>query len=163
MDRTKSIDLLNEAIADELSAIHQYMYFHFRLDDLGYAPLANLLKQTAIEEMLHAEQIAERILFLGGEVEMTVGRNVEKIHDAKAMVAKAKSLEAEAIEMYNRFAIEAGNLADSGSKKLFESLVDEEERHYDQFDQQTDHIDRFGEQYLALQSFNGDGEGQPPA
>jgi bacterioferritin len=163
MDRSGSIALLNEAIADELSAIHQYMYFHFRLDDLGYAPLASLLKQTAIEEMLHAEQIAERILFLGGEVEMKVGREVEKIHEAKAMVAKAKSLEVEAIEMYNRFAIECGNLADSGSKKLFEALVDDEERHYDQFDQQTEHIDRFGEQYLALQSFQGEGGNEPPA
>ena len=82
----KSIELLNTAIADELAAIHQYMYFHFRLDDLGYAPLANLLKMTAIEEMQHAEMIAERILFLGGEVEMTVGREVEKIHDADAML-----------------------------------------------------------------------------
>ena len=163
MDRSKSIDLLNEAIADELAAIHQYMYFHFRLDDLGYAPLAGLLRQTAIEEMLHAERVAERILFLGGEVEMVVGREVEKIHDAKAMVSKAKQLEAEAIEMYNRFAMEAGNLADSGSKKLFESLVDDEERHFDQFDQQTEHIDRFGEQYLALQSFQGNGDGEAPA
>ena len=162
MDRSKSIELLNVAIADELAAIHQYMYFHFRLDDLGYAPLAGLLRQTAIEEMLHAERVAERILFLGGEVEMVVGREVEKIHDAKAMVAKAKQLESEAIEMYNRFAMEAGALADSGSKKLFESLVDDEERHFDQFDQQTEHIDRFGEQYLALQSFQGNGDGEAP-
>ena len=163
MDRSQSIKLLNDAIADELSAIHQYMYFHFRLDDLGFAPLATLLKQTAIEEMLHAERVAERILFLGGEVEMRVGSEVEKIHDAKAMVARAKALEEQAIDMYNRFAIEAANLADSGSKKLFESLVDDEERHYDQFDQQTDHIERFGERYLALQSFQGDGANEPPA
>jgi len=168
-DRTRSIELLNQAIADEIGAIHQYMYFHFRLDDLGYAPLANLLRQTAIEEMLHTEQIAERILFLGGEVEMRVGRTVEKIHDAREIVSKAKQLESEAIEMYNRFALEAGTILDSGSKKLFEALVDDEERHYDQFDQQTEHIERFGEQYLALQSFQGGGEGggqtggQPPA
>jgi len=164
-DRTRSIELLNEAIADEIAAIHQYMYFHFRLDDLGYAPLANLLRQTAIQEMLHAERIAERILFLGGEVQMRVGREVEKIHDAREMVARAKQLEQEAIDMYNRFAAEAGNLPDSGSKKLFETMVDDEERHWDQFDQQTEHIERFGEQYLALQSFEGGGEagGQPPA
>ena len=164
-DRTKSIELLNAAIADELATIHQYMYFHFRLDDLGYAPLATLLRQTAIQEMLHAEQIAERILFLGGEVEMTVGRKVEKIHDAHEMVARAKQLEQEAIDMYNRFAAEAGNIPDSGSKKLFEALVDEEELHWDQFDQQAEHIERFGEQYLALQSFQGEGGpgGQPPA
>ncbi len=151
----KSIELLNTAIADELSAIHQYMYFHFRLDDMGYAPLANLLKMTAIEEMQHAEMIAERILFLGGEIEMTVGREVEKIHDAGSMLVKAHALEQEAIQMYNRFAVECAQNADSGSKKLFEDLVSAEEGHWDQFDQQSEHVQRFGEQYLALQSFGG--------
>ena len=163
MDRSLSVKILNDAIADELAAIHQYMYFHFRLDDLGYGPLAKLLKQTAIEEMLHAERIAERILFLGGEVEMRIAAEVEKIHDAKLMVAKAKALEEGSIEMYNGFTLEAAKLADSGSKKLFESLVDDEERHYDQFDQQTEHIERFGEQYLALQSFQSEGGQEPPA
>jgi bacterioferritin len=157
----KSIDLLNEAIADEIAAIHQYMYFHFRLDDLGYNPLANLLKQTAIEEMQHAEMIAERILFLGGEVEMAVGREVEKIHDAAEMLAEAKGLEQQSIEMYNRFAAECAQHADSGSKKLFEDLVGFEERHYDQFDRQEDFVKRFGERYLALQSFEGGGGGEP--
>lgn len=152
----KSIELLNTALADELSAIHQYMYFHFRLDDLGYTPLSNLLKQTAIEEMQHAEMIAERILFLGGEVEMVVGQPVQKIHDAKAMIAAAKSAEEDAIKMYNRFAIECANAADSGSKKLFEDLVAAEEGHWDQFDRQGGFIERFGERYLALQSFQGE-------
>jgi bacterioferritin len=153
--REKSIELLNAAIADEIAAIHQYMYFHFRLDDLGYGPLATLLKQTAIQEMQHAETIAERILFLGGEVEMTAGREVEKIHDAEAMLEKAKALEAESIEMYNRFAVECMQHADSGSKKLFEELVAAEEVHWDQFDRQADFVARFGERYLALQSFEG--------
>ena len=151
----KSIELLNTAIADELSAIHQYMYFHFRLDDLGYAPLANLMKMTAIEEMQHAEMIAERILFLGGDVEMKVGREVEKIHDAEAMLKKADALEQDAIKMYNLFANECAQNADSGTKKLFEELVAAEEGHWDQFDQQSEHVQRFGEQYLALQSFQG--------
>jgi bacterioferritin len=156
----KSIELLNTAIADEIAAIHQYMYFHFRLDDLGYAPLANLLKMTAIEEMQHAEMIAERILFLGGEVEMVVGRDIQKIHEADAMLEKARLLEEESIRMYNKFALECAQLADSGSKKLFEDLVSAEEGHWDQFDQQSDHLERFGEQYLALQGFQGDsGEG----
>lgn len=159
----KSIELLNTAIADEIAAIHQYMYFHFRLDDLGYAPLANLLKMTAIEEMQHAEMIAERILFLGGEVEMVVGRETEKIHEADAMLEKARSLEQESIQMYNKFAVECAQNADSGSKKLFEDLVAAEEGHWDQFDQQSEHVQRFGEQYLALQSFQGEGgEGEAP-
>jgi len=160
--REKSIELLNAAIADEIAAIHQYMYFHFRLDDLGYGPLSNLLKQTAIEEMQHAETVAERILFLGGEVEMVAGREVEKIHDAEAMLEKAKALEAESIEMYNRFAIECAQHADSGSKKLFEDLVAAEELHWDQFDRQADFVARFGERYLALQSFES-GAGEPTA
>ena len=160
-----SIKLLNQAVSEEIAALHQYMYFHFHCDDQGYDLLAGLFKRTAIEEMLHVERLAERILFLGGEVEMKVGREVEKIHDAHEMVARAKQLEQEAIDMYNRFAAEAGNIPDSGSKKLFEALVDEEELHWDQFDQQAEHIERFGEQYLALQSFQGEGGpgGQPPA
>ncbi len=156
----KSIELLNTAIADELAAIHQYMYFHFHLDDLGYVPLASLLKRTAIEEMQHAETIAERILFLGGDVEMAVGREVETIQDAQQMLAKAKQLEQESIEMYNRFAVECSQNADSGSKKIFEDLVAAEEGHWDEFDRQSDNVARFGERYLALQSFQTQG-GEP--
>ncbi len=157
----ESIVHLNAAIADELAAIHQYMYFHFRLADLGYAPLANLLKQTAIEEMLHAERIAERILFLGGEVEMVVGRDVQKIHEPTEMLKRAMQLEQESIAMYNRFALECGARADSASKKLFEDLVAAEEVHWDTFDRQADFLARFGEPYLALQSFGGPGGGGP--
>ena len=157
----KSIELLNTALAEELAAVHQYMYFHFRLDDLGYGPLANLLKMTAIDEMRHAEAIAERILFLGGEVEMEVAQPVEKIHDAQTMLDTAKRLEREAIELYNRFALECSQNLDSGSKKLFEDLVAAEEGHWDRFDRQAEFVQRFGERYLALQSFQGgeDAEG----
>jgi len=151
--KEKSIELLNKAVADELSAIHQYMYFHFHLDDLGYAPLANLLKSTAIEEMGHVERLAERILFLRGEVEMAVSEEVAKIHDPKKMLERAKEMERHSAESYNRWALECSQHADSVSKRLFEDLVADEERHFDAFDQQLDHIDRFGERYLALQSF----------
>jgi bacterioferritin len=159
----KSIELLNKAIGDELSAVHQYMYFHFRLDDLGYTPLSNLLKQTAIQEMGHAETIAERILFLGGEVEMAASTPVDKIHEAEGMLEKAKEMEQASIADYNRFAIECGQNADSVSKKLFEELVATEEAHFDQFDRQAQFVQRFGEQYLALQSFQSQGGGEEPA
>ena len=62
--KEKSIELLNKAIADELNALHQYMYFHFHCDDQGYDLLAGLFKRIAIEEMIHVEKLAERILFL---------------------------------------------------------------------------------------------------
>lgn len=74
----KSIELLNKAVADELSAVHQYMYFHFHCDDQGYDLLSNLFKRTAIAEMLHIEKLADRILFLKGEVEMKTSSEVQK-------------------------------------------------------------------------------------
>jgi bacterioferritin len=100
----QSIGILNEAVADEMSAIHQYMFFHIHCDDQGYDPLANLFKQTAITEMLHTERLAERILFLKGEVEMAASAPVEKIHDVGQMLQKALQLEEETVKLYNRFA-----------------------------------------------------------
>ena len=79
----KSIELMNKAVADELSAVHQYMYFHFHCDDQGLDLIAGLFKRTAIEEMLHIERLAERVLFLKGDVEMKASAEVQKIHSVK--------------------------------------------------------------------------------
>lgn len=164
MDRKKSIEMLNAAIADELHAVHQYMYFHFHLDDQGFGPLAVLFKRTAIEEMLHIERMAERILFLKGEVEMVVGGEVDKITEPEQMVKKAVAMEEHSAEMYNRSAAECAKNSDSASKQLFESLVQDEERHFDNYDTQLDNIKRFGGNYLALQSFSAPSEAPvPPA
>jgi bacterioferritin len=159
MNREKSIDLLNGAAADELHAVHQYMYFHFHLADQGYGPLAGLFKRTAIEEMMHIELLAERILFLKGEVELVAAGEVEKIQDAQKMLLKAAQMEQASAAFYNKAASECAALHDSASKQLFERLVGDEERHFDQYDKQLDHIKQFGESYLALQSFAGPSEG----
>jgi len=148
----KSIELINKAIADEMLAIHQYMYFHFLCDDQGYDLLAGLFKKTAIEEMIHVERLAERILFLKGEVEMKVGGEVQKIKDPKGMVDCAAEMEKSSAHDYNIWANECSANADSASKKIFEDLVTDEERHYDQFDTELDNMKKFGENYLALQS-----------
>ena len=74
---------------DELAAIHQYLYFHFHLDDQGFGTLATLFKKTAIREMGHVEQLAERALFLGGDVGMTVAGPVVKLREPIAILAKA--------------------------------------------------------------------------
>jgi len=162
MDRSKSIELLNLAVAEELQAVHQYMYFHFHLDDQGFGPLADLFRRTAIEEMLHVERLAERILFLKGDVEMTPSGPVETITEARAIVAAAAKAEEEAVVMYNGFGQQCAAAADSVSKQLFEDLVSDEERHFDQFDTQLENIERFGPSYLALQSFGGGSEGAAP-
>ena len=162
-----SIELLNRAIADEISAVHQYMYFHFHCDDKGYDLLAALFKRTAIEEMGHVERCAERILFLNGEVEMTVAEPVQKIHDARAMVERAAHMEHTSAAEYNGWSNDARAAADSATARLFEDLVADEERHYDQFATEMDAMEQFGEQYFALQSIERSKSvsagGPPPA
>jgi len=149
----KSIELLNKAVADEMWAVHQYMYFHFHCDDQGYDLLASLFKQTAIKEMLHTEDLAERILFLNGKVILEASHEVEDITEVRAMLEKAMAMEEQAVKDYNIWAQECSAASDSVSKTLFENLVVDEENHWDSFDTQREHIEKFGEQFLALQSF----------
>lgn len=148
----KSIELLNKAVADEMAAVHQYMYFHFHCDDQGYDLLAGLFKRTAIDEMMHVEKLAERILFLKGDVEMKTAFDAKKITDVKEMLKMAAEMEEESAQEYNVWANECAANADSNSKKIFEELVADEERHFDQYDTELDNMAKFGENYLALQS-----------
>ena len=148
----KSIELLNKGVAEELHAVHQYMYFHFHCDDQGFDLISELFEKTAIEEMKHVERFAERILFLGGEVEMVASQEVSKIHDVKEMLAMAAKMEDDSAKSYNIWANECAKNNDSATKKVFEDLVLDEERHFDQFDTEMDNIKRFGDSYLALQS-----------
>jgi bacterioferritin len=163
MDRTKSIKLLNAAVADELQAVHQYMYFHFHLDDQGFKPLSLLFKRIAIQEMGHVELLAERILFLKGEVEMVSAGPVVKVTEPEAMLLKVMEMEEDGIKTYNKASLECAASADSGSKQLFEQLVKDEEGHYDLYEKQQDNIKRFGLSYLALQSFGGGSAQSEPA
>ena len=148
----KSIELLNKAVADELHAIHQYMYFHFHCDDQGFDLLAGLFKNTAIQEMGHVEKLAERILFLKGEVEMKVLHEVKKTKDVKEMLKTAAKMEEDSAKEYNLWANECAKNADSATKQIFEGLVTDEERHFDQYDTEMENLTKFGDRYLALQS-----------
>jgi len=161
LNRETSIKLLNKSIGDELSAVHQYLYFHFHLEDQGLGPLAILFRTTAIQEMGHIAALSERVLFLKGDITLQASMPVERIQDPTAILEKAMQLEEGSILDYNNFAIECGKAADSKTKQLFETLVTDEERHYDQFEKQAENIRRFGANYLALQSFNSAPE--PPA
>jgi bacterioferritin len=148
----KSVVLLNKAVADELYAVHQYMYFHFHCDDQGYDLLAGLFRRTAIEEMLHIERIAERILFVKGAVKLAPSEPVREITNVAKMLERARAMEEQSAQDYNRWANECSANADSISKQLFESLVADEERHFDQYDTEMENLAKFGDQYLALQS-----------
>jgi bacterioferritin len=151
----KSIELLNKAAADELYAVHQYMYFHFHCEDQGYDLLAALFIRTAIEEMTHIERCAERIIFLGGDVEMVAKEEVKKIQDVKKMLEQARQMEEDSVKDYNIWANECSANNDAGSRQVFEGLVTDEERHYSQYDDEAQKIEKFGERYLALQSMQG--------
>ncbi len=148
----KSIELFNKAIADEMYAVHQYMYFHFHCADQGFELLAGLFHRTAIEEMMHVELCAERVLFIGGEVEMEASSPVKKVHDVKEMLKMAAQMETNSVRDYNLWANECSANADSASRKIFEGLVLDEERHFDQYNNEIQSIEKFGDQYLALQS-----------
>lgn len=162
MDKQKSIALLNKAVGEELQAVHQYLYFHFHLADQGFEPLAKLFKRTAITEMGHVELLAERVLFLKGDVEMVSAGPIEAIREPEAILAKAMAMEDESARSYNSAALECGANADAATKKIFEALVGDEEGHYGEFEKQRDNVKRFGLSYLALQSF-ADGAAAPVA
>ena len=127
----------------------KYMYFHFRCDDMGFDLVSNLFKRIAIQEMMHVEQLAERILFLKGEVEMKVAGEVRKLTEVKDMLEQAVKMEMNSVDDYNKWANECAANADS---VLFETLTAEEEVHQDQFETELDNLEKFGDHYLALQS-----------
>jgi len=151
MDRKKSIELLNKAVSEELTAIHQYMYFHFVLDDMGLETLAGIFKKIAIDEMLHTERFAERILFLGGEIEMKPAKDIIHVREPKEILRIAMESENEAIDMYNDFALQCANNRDMGTKQIFENTILDEEKH-DIFETELNNLQKYGDSYLSQQA-----------
>jgi rubrerythrin len=88
--------------------------------------------------MGHIGKIAERILFLKGEVEMVASGPVKKITEAEAMLTEAIRSEQQSVQDYSRFALQCSEVADAASRKIFEDLVADEERHADGFEKQSD-------------------------
>ncbi len=143
------IDVLNQARAMELQAISQYMNQHYNLDDMDYGELAAKMKLIGIDEMRHAEMFAERIKEIGGEPvtghdgTIQKGQKVEKIYPFDA------DLEDHTIDTYNQFLLVCRENGDSISMKLFEQIIDEEQIHYNYFDNVNAHIEKLGGTYLA--------------
>ncbi len=147
----RSIELLNKAVAGEITASMQYMLFHFICEDKGYRPLSKYFEKTGIEEMRHLEMLAERILFLGGEVKMVMQKAVKNIDTVEGMLEYSRQLETDTIEDYNNFSREAGEAGDAGTHKIFQDLVTHEENHMDHFRLERDNMKELGKEYLALQ------------
>ncbi len=147
--REKVIEVLNKARSMELQAIHQYMNQHYNLDDMDYGELAGNIKLIAIDEMKHAESLAERVKELGGEPTTELAGPVEKEQDIKTIFTFNLGEEDAAIEAYNNFASVCRENKDSISMKLFERLIDEEKEHFNYFDGIREHIEKLGNAYLA--------------
>ena len=148
----KTITLLNNAVGDELSAIHQYMYFHFQAKHQGYEMLSVLFIRTAITEMRHVESLAERILKLEGNIVMKASKIVEPITTPKEMLELAIVMENESAADYTEYAFECSLNGDTISKQLFESLLHDEQRHGEQYENEMAEINKFGIDFLSAHS-----------
>lgn len=147
--RNKVIDVLNKARAMELQAISQYMNQHYNLDDMDYGELAAKIKLIAIDEMRHAEQFAERIKELGGEPVTVHEGTIKKGQKVEGIFPFDANLEDDTIDVYNQFLLVCRDNGDSISMKLFENIIDEEQIHYNYFDNVDAHIKKLGDTYLA--------------
>ena len=147
------IDFLNKALTNELTAINQY-WLHYRvLADWGVHKLAEYERHESIDEMKHADILAERVLFLGGLPnfqaihKLKVGETVEEILRADlAMEHEAIPLLRDAIEHCEK-------VRDYVSREIFARILESEEEHVDFLETQFDMIERMGLQnYVQLQS-----------
>lgn len=147
------IEFLNEALKNELTAINQYFLHYRMLDHWGIKKLAKFEYGESIDEMKHADKLAERILFLDGLPNfqmlgrLKIGENVEEI--LKADLA----LENEAIPLLRDAIAHCESVRDYISRELFEDILQNEEEHVDTLERQFDMIKNMGLQnYIQLQS-----------
>jgi bacterioferritin len=146
------IERLNALLADELSAINQYMVQSEMCANWGYEKLHKAIQKRAIEEMKHAEKLIGRILFLEGA---PIVSKLNPIHIGNDVATQHKNnwkAEAGAVKAYNegiRLSVEVG---DNGTRELLESILRDEENHIDWLEAQLDQIKHMGIQnYLVEQ------------
>jgi bacterioferritin len=132
MASQKLKDMLNDAIAREISVSIQYMWQHVQIKGLTAEAVGGTLRTIAMAEMLHAERIAERLDYLGGEP-TTKPANIEIGKSAEEMLGLDVAAEEEAIEMYREIISLAGEEGDPTTRQLFEQILAEEEGHHDTF------------------------------
>lgn len=146
---SKVIEVLNKARSMELYAISQYMNQHYGLDDQDYGQLASVVRRISIAEMRHAEDFAERIKDIDGEPTTAIDGSVVKRQDVREVFRFNADVEDNTIKMYNEFIKVCREEGDQVSANLFERIIDEEQDHYNEFDDIDNHIKDLKESYLA--------------
>ena len=151
------IKCLNAVLTGELTAINQYFLHSEMCADWGYSRLHKKIRMESIDEMKHAEQLIERILYLGGIPNVQKLDRINIGETVDEMIASDKQLELLAIPRLNegiQLAVERG---DNGTRSLLESILNAEEEHLDWLEAQEDQIAQMGLQnYLSNQVKDGE-------
>ena len=146
------ISHLNQALKEELTAINQYFLHAEMCHNWGYHKLGDYIRKQSIDEMKHAEELIERLLFLDATpkmeyMELSVGANV------RAQLEADLKLEVNAVDMYNKAVRVARDAGDDTSRDLFSKLLKDEEEHVDWLEAQLHQIKEMGyERYLSNQT-----------
>jgi bacterioferritin len=143
------IEVLNKARADEIAGILQYMADHYALADADYGAVAANMKLIAKDEMRHAEMFAERIYEIGGIPVAAPSMPAKRGQKITVAIKGAAALEVQAIEDYNGYLAVCRECKESGSVKLFEQIIDEEQIHLSYLENVASHIEELGAVYLA--------------
>jgi len=144
---------LNDLLADELTAINQYMVHAEMCDNWGYAGLAEVIEKRAITEMKHAEKHIARILFLEGKPTVSVLNKINIGADVLTQLKNDHAAEVVAINGYNKGIKQAAELGDNGTREMLQGILVDEEAHIDWIEAQLDQIDQMGIQlYLVEKS-----------
>lgn len=148
----KLIETLNSLLADELTAINQYMVHSEMCDNWGYEKLHKHFEKRAIDEMKHAEKLIGRILFLEG---IPIVTNLKKIFigaDVPKQLEYDHKAEEEAIKAYNDAIVLAGEVKDFATREVLESILKDEDRHIDEIEELQDQINQMSIQiFLTTQ------------
>ena len=146
------VNLLNQLLTNELSAINQYFIHAKMCENWGYERLAHKIREESIDEMRHAELVIGRILFLEGVPNM---QRYHKLHVGETVKEQLESdlqLEYSAIAFLNQGVVAARNANDTASEELFRNILVSEEDHTDWIETQLELIRQVGEQnYLTQQ------------
>ena len=149
----KVVELLNEALKNELTATNQY-WLHYRLlDNWGVTRLAQFERTESIDEMKHADRLAERILFLDGLPNFQLLGRLHIGEDVAEILKGDMELELEALKQLKGAIAHCEKVKDYVSRDLFSDILENEEQHIDTLEQQFEMIKRMGIQnYIQLQS-----------
>jgi len=138
------IDTLNSLLADELTAINQYMVHSEIAENWGYEKLGNHFQKRAIDEMKHAEKLISRILFLEGFPIVSNYREIKIGTEIPKQLANDHYLEDGAVKAYNAAIKQAGDVADYATREILEKILNDEDRHIDEIENLQDEIEQMG-------------------